>query len=233
MSLVYDDVAEICSSKERLIFWLREKMLLGDFGRLCFVYWKGKLCIRSDQSFSKDKVCWRSSNGKCTKKLSIREGSWFSKSNLLLEQIVKLTYYWVYKCPADFVNRELRIGSEHTLVDWCYFEREVCVEIIQRDSEQIGVDGKEAEIDESKFGKRKYHRGKRVDGVWVFGGIERQSKKCFFFQIVEDRSAQKLIQIIQKYIKPGTVILPDCWKAYSSLKDEGYTYLTVNHSNEL
>ena len=176
-------------------------------------------------------MCWRCSNGKCNKKLSIREGSWFSKSNLLLEQIVKLTYYRVYKCPADFVTRELRIGSEHTLVDWYNFAREVCVEIIQRDSEQIGGDVKEVEIDESKFGKRKYHRGKRKDGVWVFGGIERQSKKCFF-QIVEDRSFQTLIPTIQKYIKPGTVILSDCWNAYSSLKDEGFTYLTVNHSIE-
>ena len=90
MSLVYNDVAEICSSKERLISWLREKELLGDFGGLCFVCSKGKLCIRSDSSFSKDKVCWRCSNGKCNKKLSIREGSGFSKSNLLLEQIVDL-----------------------------------------------------------------------------------------------------------------------------------------------
>ena len=54
------------------------------------------------------------------------------------------------------------------------------------------------------------------------GGIERQSKKCFF-EIVEDRSAKTLIPIITKYVKPGTVILSDCWKAYSTLKDEGYT----------
>ena len=78
------------------------------------------------------------------------------------------------------MTRELCIGSEHTLVDKQNFAREVCVEIIQRVSEQIGGDGKEVEIDKSKFGKRKYHRGKRVDSVLVFGGIERQSKKCFF-----------------------------------------------------
>ncbi len=29
------------------------------------------------------------------------------------------------------------------------------------------------EIDESKFGKRKYHRGHRVEGVWVLGMVER------------------------------------------------------------
>lgn len=43
------------------------------------------------------------------------------------------------------------------------------------DNEKIGGPGRTVEIDESKFGKRKYHRGKRVDGVWVFGGIERET----------------------------------------------------------
>ena len=109
------------------------------------------------------------------------------------------------------------------------FAREVCRAIIKPEKEQIGGVGKEIVIDESKFGKRKYHRGKRVDGVWVFGGIERESKKCFF-EIVEDRSANTLIPIIKRYVKPGSIILSDCWKAYSSLKEEGYTRLTVNHS---
>ena len=37
-------------------------------------------------------------------------------------------------------------------------------------------------------------------GVKVFGGIERQSKECYF-QIFDDRSVQTLT--IQKYIKLG------------------------------
>ena len=41
---------------------------------------------------------------------------------------------------------------------------------------KIGGEGKIVEIDESKFGKRKFHRGRRVDGVWVFGGVERGDK---------------------------------------------------------
>jgi len=28
------------------------------------------------------------------------------------------------------------------------------------------------EINKSKFGKRKYHRGHRVEGLWEFGGEE-------------------------------------------------------------
>lgn len=28
------------------------------------------------------------------------------------------------------------------------------------------------EVDEYKFGKRKYHKGHQVEGVWVVGGVE-------------------------------------------------------------
>jgi len=101
----------------------------------------------------------------------------------------------------------------------------------ERDSKPIGGPGKVVEIDESKFGKRKYNRGKRVDGCWVFRGIERDSHppKCFF-STVTDRSAQTLIPIIKRWILPGTTIVSDCWKSYSSLSAEGYIHETVNHS---
>ena len=139
--------------------------------------------------------------------------------------IVKLTYYWVYSLPNDHISRELKIGSEHTLVDWKIFAREVCLEILQEDNCKIGGIGKVVEIDESKFGKRKYQRGKRVDGIWVSGGIERDSKQCFF-ECVEDRSAETLVALIQKYIEPGSIINSDCLKAYCSLDKMGYTHLT-------
>ena len=38
---------------------------------------------------------------------------------------------------------------------------------------QIGREGVEVKIAESKFGKRMYHKGRKVDGVWVFSGIEK------------------------------------------------------------
>ena len=95
--------------------------------------------------------------------------------------------------------------------------------------QKIGGPGKIIEIDESKFGKRKFHKGRRVDGVWVFGGIERETKNCFF-QCVPDRTANTLIAIIKEHVLPGTTIYSDCWKAYSSLNKEGFSHLTVNHS---
>ena len=54
------------------------------------------------------------------------------------------------------------------------------------------------QIDESKFGKGKSHRGHHVEGQWIFGGIEQDSRKCFLVA-VERRDEETLLPIIQKW----------------------------------
>ena len=70
---------------------------------------------------------------------------------------------------------------------------------------KIGSLGKHVQIDDSKFGKRKCHRGHRV-GQWVFGGIEEGSQKSFMFA-VDDRSEATLFPIIETFIEKGTTII--------------------------
>jgi hypothetical protein len=55
------------------------------------------------------------------------------------------------------------------------------------------------EIDKSKFGKRKYNKGKRVDGVWVVGGVERK----VFLLTVPNRNQNTLKLIIDTFVKDG------------------------------
>lgn len=97
--------------------------------------------------------------------------------------------------------------------------------------EHLGGPGKLVQIDESKIGKRKYHRGHVVEGQWVFGGIEEDSRKCFI-ATVEDRTEKTLLTLIQEWIKPGTTIVSDCWKGYINLEKHGFLHKTVNHSVE-
>ena len=72
----------------------------------------------------------------------------------------------MYKCSEQFVKWEMRISSNSTIVDWFNFAREVCVVLLEKDSVPIEEPGKVVEIGESKFGEHKYHKGRRVDGVW-------------------------------------------------------------------
>jgi len=175
-----------------------------------------------------DGALWQCS--KCKRSISLRKESWFSGSHLSLSDILKLTWMWVHKVPAATICVELG-AAEHTAADWASFCREVCGLFLSKCSKKIGGPGKTVEIDESKFGKRKYNRGRHVDGQWVLGGIERESKRSFFAP-VEKRDAETLIPIIEAYVEPGTTIITDCWKAYSTLGERGYIHQVVNHSKE-
>ncbi|GBN89235.1 hypothetical protein AVEN_197865-1 [Araneus ventricosus] len=135
-------------------------------------------------------------------KRTVRKGSWFSESKLTISEVLILTYLWVKKTPNDWIVDEMNV-SEPTVVDWKSFCREVCVDRLVKDSkEKIGGVGMIVEIDESKFGKRKYNRGKRVD--------------------------ETLIKITKKNVEPGTTVLLDCWASYNGLTAEGYVHHTVN-----
>ena len=81
------------------------------------------------------------------------------------------------------------------------------------------------EIDESYFFRRKFHRGRRVTGLWVFAAIQRDSDQCMM-DVVPDRTAQTLVPLIQQWCLPGTHIISDGWAAYSNLSQlNGGVYL--------
>lgn len=210
--------------------WLMNAGLIGDRYECPNCKEGMKLCATGGGD-SSDGFTWR-----CRKrshgdiKRSIRKGSWFSDSHLKLTDILLLTNCWIREMPFKHIEAEVNVTGK-TVTDWTSFCREVCMEVCLMSSEPIGGVGMIVEIDESKFGKRKYERGRRVDGRWVFGGIERGSRKTFF-RVVENRGKDVLLAIIKEFVLPGTTIISDCWKSYDCLEDEGYHHLTVNHSLE-
>ncbi|WUR05163.1 DDE-TNP-IS1595 domain-containing protein [Vairimorpha necatrix] len=98
-------------------------------------------------------------------------------------------------------------------------------------NKKIGGPGIIVEIDESKFGKRKYNKGHKVDGVWVIGMVERTAERSLVLLKVKNRKAETLERLIKKYVSPGSIIFTDCWKGYINLNQLGlYEHYTVNHS---
>ncbi|KAF8792964.1 hypothetical protein HNY73_004498 [Argiope bruennichi] len=161
-------------------------------------------------------------------KRSVRKGSWFDKSHLDLGTILCLTYMWLNRMRRESIVNDLNV-SPRTVTDWMNFCRGVCEDACLAFDGKIGGVGKIVEIDESKFGKRKYNRGKRVEGKWVFGGIVRYTNDCFF-EVVPERSTEVLLEIIKRRILLGSTIISDCWSSYKCLENEGFQHLTVNHS---
>ena len=131
---------------------------------------------------------------KCSWQESIYKNTFFEKSNLDLETILLFINVYVRECfTYRFVRNELSL-SDRSICDWASFSREVLIEWCIKREGKIGGDGKIVEIDESKFGKRKYNVGRLVEGQWVFGGVCRETRDCFMVP-VEKRDRDTLLHI--------------------------------------
>jgi transposase-like protein len=166
----------------------------------------------------------------CNWRGSCRAGSFINNVHLPLRKCWRLVNHFLCHDPPrqPFLKQSLKVG-DHTIVDWFSFIREVYAEEVSATSERLGGPGKVVEIDEAKFGTRKYNRGRRVKGNWVLGGVERGTNKTFLIP-VKDRKEQTLARLIKRWVVPGTTIITDCWKAYNRLNSYRYNHLTVNHS---
>jgi hypothetical protein len=79
-------------------------------------------------------------------------------------------YNIVRRVPAHTIQQEHQFGST-TITQWDKLFREVMLDYGLGSSQKISGPDKTLEIDYTKFGRRKYNRGHKVKGQWVFGGV--------------------------------------------------------------
>ena len=94
----------------------------------------------------------------------------------------------------------------------------------------MGEKGIAVETDESKFYKRKYNRGRGVDGVWVLGMVERTPERRINLFCLKKWDRLALNTLITKYVAKGSIIHTNKLKGYSGLTSLWYKHYTVNHS---
>jgi len=205
--------------------------------RTCARCWRNlKLSVENRPGHSTP-VVFRCTNRSCrTNYVSIRQGSFFEHSHLSLQQLLllvnlfcsKITSYDQIQLQGQLDDKTL---STETIADWLSYCREVCLETIARETPKlIGGTGLTVEIDESKFGKRKYNKGRLVEGQWVVGGICRETGDVFLAVCPNNkRDAETLLDIIERHVDKQSTVITDCWRAYNELDREGWQHLTVNH----
>eukprot|EP00795_Rhopilema_esculentum_P017022 gene17022-8527_t len=86
-----------------------------------------------------------------------------------------------------------------------------------------GGPGQIVEIDESVLVKRKYNRRtmRPQHEQWIFGMYNRQTSNV---------DADTLIQLIQRYTRPGSTIYFDGWAAYNGLGALGLNHGVIIHA---
>jgi ISXO2-like transposase domain len=173
---------------------------------------------------------FRCRSSKCKNEESYRFGTFFSRSKLQCCKIMQLAYFWLSRVP---VSSAILMGgvSSSTLTDFGVFFRQLVSDSVDEEDVLIGGEGVIVEIDETKLGKRKYHRGHRVEGVWVLGGIEITNERRCFLVKIDDRSEDTLLGVLRLHIRPGSIIRSDMWRGYLNLSSNlDCVHQTVNHS---
>ena len=216
----------------QVINWLKQRKLLQ----------RELKCPTCDQQMNwtkyaktKDGFAWKCQNKYCIKyksTITIRYGSFFTKSNLSLQSWVHAMYLWSERCSETMAYRQVNV-SEKTMIDCYSFFREVCSRYLQANPVKLGGPGVVIQIDESCFShKPKHHRGRGPHTpIWVFGILDTSTSPGIgYMEIVNKRDAATLLPIIQSVVQQGSIIHSDEWRAYNDIQGLGFTHRTVNHS---
>lgn len=109
--------------------------------------------------------------------------------------------------------------------------REIITSKYECSLNKIGGIGHVVEIDETCVGRRKNHKGRVRNQVWIFGAVDRSTGR-FLMKKVQNRKSETLGNAIEQMIEQYSHIESDEWPAYFKYfsKSNLYTHSTVNHT---
>jgi len=207
------------SELKRILNDLKEKFKV----KSCFVC--GSVC----NVFRNDPETLRCTWKACKRIQSIWKGTIFERIRLKKWKILRIIELWMQKASKNLIEYILGVNRK-TIWRVMKAVSKQLVPSYYENVEKIGGSGEIVEIDESKFGKRKYNRGHCVDGVWILGAIEKSNRKRIILMIVDDRKKETLTEKLKDSIAEDSVLYTDGWKGYVDLSSHFKDHKTVNHS---
>ena len=186
-------------------------------------------CAACGPSMKRTRKLFRCRSASCGKSISIFRDSFFANTRLKCCEVLLIGYLWLSNATSTTIAT-LAGHSSHTVAEYIRHFQQLVASSIDEDDTLIGGPNVVVEVDESKMGKRKYHRGHPVEGVWIVGGVERTSERKIFAESVQNRNQETLLEIISRHVAPGSIIHTDLWRGYTGLERLGFVHRTVNHS---
>ncbi|KAG0441904.1 hypothetical protein DMUE_0705 [Dictyocoela muelleri] len=221
----YDELVIFCIKKDR------RQNLLQDWGLIPKIM-KCSKCRRK-MNLKRKRDCESGFSWCCKKpcnsKRSIYDNSYFSDCRIDFLKFIKFTYL-IFN---DDIGPKKAIYELKMSRSTYYHYKRKLESVMLKDfilsKIKIGGPDTEVQIDESLFNKRKYNKGRKKSQIWVFGGVEVGTNRCFF-DVVRDRTKVTLHRSIEKHILMGGDLVSDMWKSYIGLSEKGFSHYTVNHS---
>ena len=182
------------------------------------MYFLGRKCIFCDKYGLYRLADKRVKCKHCNKKYSLTQ----------LKRDLLVLYYFYLEISARKTARELELDYDTVQSRFMQFRKKIADYCNQEAKKLNG----ELELDESYFGgKRKGNRGRGAKNkTIVFGILERKGK--IYTKIVENVSAETLMNEIQNKTLKGSVFYTDGWKSYASLEQYG-KHNIIDHDKEL
>ena len=181
-------------------------------------YFEGKTCIFCSKYGLYKLEDKRLKCKNCKKKYSLKK----------LKRDLEILYYFYLEISARKTAKELKLNYK-TIQDRFMQFRKLIAEHCNKEARKLNG---EIELDESYFGgKRKGQRGRGANNkTIVFGILERKGK--IHTKIVENVSAETLMNEIKNKTNKGSVFYTDGWKSYASLRQYG-KHNIIDHDKEL
>jgi len=145
-----------------------------------------------------------------------------------LKKDLLILYYFYLEISARRAANELNLNYKSIHRKFMKFRKAIADYCNQQAKKLNG----ELELDESYFGgKRKGNRGRGAKNkTIVFGILERKGK--IYTKIVENVSAETLMNEIKNKTNKGSVFYTDGWKSYASLEQYG-KHNVIDHDKKL
>ena len=231
VNMVFCVLDEICgpiSSLEEARDFLFQRGILQS-SLTCPSCGNGMTLVPCSEKKSTDQLIWKCSP--CRKYQNIRAESVLAEKKIALITFVRLIFLLSIKGLSSIAISQLTGLSENTIADWRLLLHTRISDWLCNNPFPLGGPGVIVELDEAKFGKRKYNKGSYREGQWVLGAVDRNTGQCFLLPCPGNkRDAPTLLPLIQRWILPGSVVYTDEWAAYSGLTASCYTHHSVNHS---
>jgi len=149
------------------------------------------------------------------------KGTFLECGHISPTELLWMVYFWIAGAGTTMIQNFTSLSTQ-TVVNWLRFIEQAVA--YRQDVTQPKLSG-EVGVDESKFSRRKYNRGKSVgDGSWILVGVERLVKWVSGREMhhagniavypVMNRNAATCRAFLERFVLPGSVISTDEWKGY-------------------